>query len=981
MFKDSQYSQFIFTSRYARYIEKDHRRELWFETVKRYMDFIEDFLSEKYNFDLSLYREDLENSILNHEIMPSMRALMSAGPAAKKNHIALYNCLGGETLVTTLEYGIVPIRELVNLSVHVVDGDGNWTLSECKSYGYEDLYNINLASSGNGTFSIRATENHRWIDDSGEDVKTSDLQNGTRLANVRMPNRFNINENTSDYFKGVIHGIIYGDGTATYKGKGRSSKELFTDKICDSFVIRLCGQSKELIKYFEGYQRSYPKTYNGDPVVRINDAVFDLKSLPEDWVNDEYRLGFIRGWYAADGTVTTASHQVSIASTKKGMDWIYKFGPRYGFVPLNNNKYPEETNFGVRKEDLFRIEFDRRHLIQDDFILNYKKELFVPVTRRYGKVVSVEYSGYEEVFCFNVPTTHSFLLTKNILTRNCAFLPIDDVKSFDEEMAILMSGTGVGYSVETENIKHLPEIPEDFFESETTIIFDDSRLGWAKGYREFISLLLIGQIPKYDTSKLREAGARLKTMGGRSSGAGPLVELLEFTINTFKKAAGRRLSTLEAHDIACRVADIVVVGGVRRSALISLSDLNDDRMRDAKSGTWWKTHPYRRLANNSAVYEEKPNMGAFMKEWQSLYDSKSGERGIVSRKAIRRVIQNSNEFRERNFNNVARVRNFIDYVFGVNPCAEIILRPYQFCNLTSVQVYNDDTPDTLIRKIRLATILGTIQSCFTDFKYLKKKWKNNCEEERLLGVSLNGIYDNKFTNGESFNLGDDSEFKGFLESLKYEAIKTNIEMAKKIGIDSSVAITCVKPEGTSSALNGTSSGIHPAYSNYYIRYVRNDIKDPLTSFMIKEGFPYEIDAYDPKNEVCFKFPLKAGGNITRHNITAIKHLELWLKYQKYFCEHKPSVTISVKENEWLEVGAWVYKNFEWMSGVSFLPAEEGDTIYKQAPFTECDSKTYEDLLAIMPKYVDWMKLVEFEKEDSTTNTKELACSSSDGCFI
>ncbi len=391
--------------------------------------------------------------------------------------------------------------------------------------------------------------------------------------------------------------------------------------------------------------------------------------------------------------------------------------------------------------------------------------------------------------------------SNEIALYNCVFLPIDNVKSFDEEMAILMSGTGVGFSVESHNIKNLPEIPEDFFESETIIIFNDSRLGWAKGYREFISLLLIGQIPKWDVSNLRPAGARLKTMGGTSSGPEPLVDLLNFTINIFKKAAGRKLNSLEIHDIACKIGDIVVSGGVRRSALISLSDLNDIKMRDAKSGNWWQTNPYRRLSNNSAVYEEKPDISTFMTEWLSLYNSHSGERGIISREAIRNVIENSNFYRTNRINIPGyeiRTRDK-NYDWGVNPCCEIILRPYEFCNLTSVQIYEDDTPETLKRKIRLATILGTFQSCFTNFRYLNKKYKKNCDDERLLGVSLNGIFDNKYTNKkyflEEYEEFSQSKFYNFLESLKSEAIETNIKLAKDIGINSSVAITCVKPEG------------------------------------------------------------------------------------------------------------------------------------------------------------------------------------------
>lgn len=572
----------------------------------------------------------------------------------------------------------------------------------------------------------------------------------------------------------------------------------------------------------------------------------------------------------------------------------------------------------------------------------------------------------------------------HIAMYNCAYLPMDDAHSFDETIAIAMSGTGVGYSVETKNVKQLAELPDEFFESETTVIFNDSRTGWAKGYREFVSLLLIGQVPKYDVSKLRPAGARLKTMGGRSSGPEPLVDLLEFTVRLFKSAAGRRLTTLEVHDLTCKIGDIVVVGGVRRSAFISLSDLLDQLMRGAKSGNWYDTHGFRRLANNSAVYEEKPNIGVFMTEWLSLYNSHSGERGIISRPALKRVIENANDFRTLHSTNW-RLRDTA-HDFGCNPCSEIILRPYEFCNLTEVVVYADDTPETIKRKVRLATILGTFQSCFTKFKYINKKWQKNCEDERLLGVSLTGILDNKYTNGRQYledavMLRETSCLPVLLEELKLEAIETNAKYAEIIGIEQSVAITCVKPSGTSSSLNGTASGIHPRHSRYYIRYVRNDLKDPLTDCMIDSGFPFEKDAYDPANVTCFKFPIKVPDTaILKNSLTAVEHLDLWLTYQKYWCEHKPSITVSVREDEWLDVGAWVYKNFEWASGISFLPADEGTTVYKQAPYTTCTQEQYEALLAQMPKDFDWATLAQYENEDMTTGSQELACAAG-GCEV
>ena len=563
---------------------------------------------------------------------------------------------------------------------------------------------------------------------------------------------------------------------------------------------------------------------------------------------------------------------------------------------------------------------------------------------------------------------------------NCSYLPIDTTRSFDETIYILMLGVGEGFTVEFEDVNKLPELPDEFHHTDTTVIFEDSRIGWAKGYREFVSLLMNGQIAKYDLSKLRLKGARLKTFGGRSSGPDPLKDLLEFTKILFIKAAGRKLTTLDCHDLTCKIADIVVVGGVRRSALISLSDLSDEKMKIAKNGAWWKTNPQRRLANNSAVYEEKPEIGVFMREWLSLYDSKSGERGIFSRKAVKKIIEYSNKFRRDYFGEEVRIRD-PNYKFGVNPCSEIILRPYEFCNLTSVQVREYDTLETLSEKVRIATILGTIQSCLTKFKYLNKRWQRNCEDERLLGVSLNGIFDNSLMNGSQ---GEIFLIDALL-TLRKIAIKTNLEFSKLLGINSSVAITCVKPEGTTSAFNGTSSGLHPAHSEYYIRYVRNDKKDPLTQFMIDQGVSWEDDHYDPDNMICFKFPMKSAINaVCRKHITAISHLELWKLYQIHWCEHKPSVTISVKEDDWMKVGSWVYDNFEWISGVSFLPANESDHIYTQAPFTDCTKVEYDELLAQTPDYIDWGRLSEYEHEDMTTNAQTLACAGVDpnvGCFI
>ena len=548
---------------------------------------------------------------------------------------------------------------------------------------------------------------------------------------------------------------------------------------------------------------------------------------------------------------------------------------------------------------------------------------------------------------------------------NCSYVPVDNPRAFDETMYILMCGTGVGFSVERHNVEKLPIVNETMHDTDTVIKVGDSRPGWAKSLRELISLLYAGQIPKWDTSEVRPAGARLKTFGGRASGPAPLENLFNFCIKKFKGAAGRRLYPIECHDIMCKIGEVVVVGGVRRSALISLSNLNDDQMAHAKSGQWWdepQKNIYREgqraLANNSVAYKEKPQMGTFMREWLSLYESGSGERGIFNRQSAQKQAAKNG-------------RRDAEQDFGTNPCSEIILRPYQFCNLSEVVVRASDTQQTLTEKVRLATILGTFQSTLTDFKYLRKIWRNNTEEERLLGVSLTGIMDNAMMSGKSAHLG--KNIGATLNALKEQAISTNAAMADQLGIPQSVAITCVKPSGTVSQLVDSASGIHARHNPYYIRTVRGDNKDPITQFMISQGIPAEPDVTKPDSTTVFSFPMKAPtGAVCREDMSAIEQLELWLIYQQHWCEHKPSVTITVKEHEWMEVGAWVYEHFDEVSGISFLPFS--DYVYQQAVYQDISKEEYEEALSFMPKFIDWVKLQEFEKEDHTSGGRELACS-------
>jgi len=548
----------------------------------------------------------------------------------------------------------------------------------------------------------------------------------------------------------------------------------------------------------------------------------------------------------------------------------------------------------------------------------------------------------------------------NTCMYNCSYVAVDKPKRFDEAMFILLCGTGVGFSVERQYVQKLPEVPERLFKSETTIVVKDSKEGWAKAYRQLLALLWSGEIPQWDIGLVRPAGSRLKTFGGRASGPAPLVDLFNFTIDKFLNATGRKLSSIECHDIMCKIGEIVVVGGVRRSAMISLSNLSDDKMRYAKSGQWYVDYGHRALANNSVAYTDKPDAETFMREWTALIESKSGERGIFNRQASQKQAAKNG-------------RRDPDSDFGTNPCSEIILKNAQFCNLTECVIRATDNIEDIERKVKYATILGTIQSTYTKFPYLSKDWRDNTEEERLLGVSLTGIMDNPLMTSANAGLAKT------LEHLRNVAITTNAEWSERLGIPQSAAITCVKPTGTVSQLVDSASGIHARHSPYYIRTVRGDNKDPLTKFLIDQGVPNEPDVMKPDNTTVFSFPQKApAGAITRNDMTAIEQLEMWLTYQRHWCEHKPSITVSVRDSEWVSVGAFVYEHFDEMSGVSFLP--HSDHTYQQAPYQDCDKSDYDTLSSLMPKDIDWSKLSDYEQEDNTAGMQTMACSG-DVCEI
>ena len=630
---------------------------------------------------------------------------------------------------------------------------------------------------------------------------------------------------------------------------------------------------------------------------------------------------------------------------------------------MSNNYLPTDYQSFIHKSRYARwLDKEGRRETWGETVSRYMENIVYPLAGKDSYVKDIE----QAILSLDVMPSMRSLMTAgpaamrdNISMYNCSYIAVDNIVAFDEAMHVLMCGTGVGFSVERQYVQKLPEIPE-LFVSDTTIVVKDSKEGWAKALRQLIALLYSGEIAQWDVSLVRPAGARLKTFGGRASGPAPLIDLFNFTIKTFKDAQGRRLSSIECHDIMCKIGEVVVVGGVRRSAMISLSNLSDDRMRTAKSGAWWDNNPHRALANNSVAYSEKPDSLSFMREWMALVESGSGERGIFNREAAKKQAAKNG-------------RRDADHDFGTNPCSEIILRSGQVCNLTECVVRATDSIEDLERKVRIATILGTIQSTFTKFPYLRKLWQRNTEEERLLGVSLTGIMDNPLLT--TSNKGLDST----LEHLKSIAVATNATWAERLGIPVSTAISCVKPSGTVSQLVNSASGIHSRHSPYYIRTVRGDNKDPLTQFMMDQGIPHEPDVMKPDQTTVFSFPQKApDGAVCTKDTTAIDQLKMWLMYQRHWCEHKPSVTINVRPDEWLSVGAFVYEHFDEMSGVSFLPFHEHT--YQQAPYQDCSKTDYDTLLSCMPSSIDWEKLSEYEQEDNTAGSQTLACSG-DSCEI
>lgn len=947
----TQLQEYIHKSRYARWLTTENRREHWEETVQRYVDYFDNKFPH-------FPKEEIKNAILSLKTMPSMRALMTAGPALERDPIAGFNPVAGDTLVVTKELGNVPIKTLAGKSATVLNKNGDWTPATFKSYGVQPVTKVTLKLNSNTVKEVFATANHRWVLSDGTVVPTSALEQGNHIDFVTAPKA----QEDADYILGIRHGLVYGDGAMTKAHKRMKG-----------YHLRLCGTAKQdFLKYFTEYPIAYPPSAEGDPIIMLYDtfaATHALKELPSAQETDSYLLGFIRGWFGADGHVGKKNPQVSICCNAAGRDWLLQYSERAGFVIQSISTQPRTTNYGERTEDSFVLRISRSSFTDADVLSAEKQALVKPIQSCYS-VYSVEETGEaEEVFCAEVPVTNTFVLAGGLVTGNCSFVAIDDPRAFDEILYILMCGTGVGFSVERQYIAQLPIVGIDIgFTNgkpviqtkdklqpiDVTIVVEDSKQGWASAYRDLLKHLYAGEIPKWDVSLVRPAGAKLVTFGGRASGPDPLVDLFKFTIETFKQACGRKLTSIECHDLVCKIADIVVVGGVRRSALISLSNLSDDRMRLAKSGQWWVNDPQRALANNSATYTERPQTEIFLKEWMSLIESKSGERGIFNKHA---AIKKAESTGRRDASKIA----------GTNPCAEISLRSAGLCNLSEVVIRSTDTLEDLKHKVRIATIIGTYQSLLTDFKYIRPIWKQNQEDERLLGVSLTGIMDHPVLSKTQLLTNE------WLCQLKQVAINTNKEWADKLGIKPAAAITTVKPSGTVSQLVDSASGIHPRYSKHYIRTVRADKKDPLAQLMVSQGFPVE-DAFGKEDSTyVFSFPVEGPhSGVYRDDRTAIQQLEHYLMYQKHWSEHNVSNTIYVKEDEWLEVGAWVFKNFDDLAGVSFLP--HSNHSYKQAPYQECTESEYRALLAVMPSF-DWDALSEFEKDDATVNTKEYACTS------
>jgi len=950
--------KYIHLSKYARYLDAEKRRETWEETVDRYIQFLYDKIPN------SAVVMELKKAIISMDIAPSMRALMTAGPALERDNVSGFNPVVGTTKVLTKEFGYLPISALEDKEATVLNVNSKWTKAKFKCYGKQSIREVVLKKNSNTMHTMYCTGNHRWVDVDGNVLSTDQLKPGKGGTKIPFASyKRNVDTDSIDYKLGCVHGIVFGDGTTQY-----------SQKRVKGYMIRVCEDQEEFSKYFEFLPEvriSYPPSANGDPVIKLFSdfaKTHDLKDLPDyDNETEDYMVGFFRGWLAADCHVGKNSH-VSLCLSEEYANWFLKHSARWGYVAQSVRELGSKTNFGTRTRRTFTISIDRTSLTSEDFLIKRKRDKFIPLISKFCIDSVKELEIQEEVFCAEVPDTNTFVLERGLVTGNCAAIAINHPRCFDEIMYLLSCGCGVGFSVERQYINQLPDLPEELNESETVIKVKDSKIGWASAYKELISMLYSGNIPKWNLDAIRPAGSRLRTFGGRASGPEPLNALMSFTVRTFRVAVKenkRKLNSLEVHDVCCKIADAIVAGGVRRSACLSLSNLTDDRMRRSKVGDWYSVAPYRALANNSVAYTEKPDLDSFSKEWRNLYISKSGERGIVNKEALKAKAEScGREYKG-------------DYL--LNPCGEAILRDSGgLCNLTEIIVRPEDTLETLKEKVRLATILGTLQSTLTNFRYLRKVWKDNAEEERLLGVSLTGIMDHPVMSGHQRlwsvenpeDPGHMAEYtlEEVLKELREVAYATNKEWASKLGISPSKQLTLVKPSGTVSQLVSSSSGIHPRYARYYIRRVTQDSKDSLTGFLVDQGVPYVVSG----DKYIFSFYVAAPDNcVTTRGMSAMEQLELWLVYRDHWCDGNPSQTIYYSDNEYFAIAQWVWDHWDSIGGLSFFPRADGESVYENAPYEEITEDQYKQATEGFPS-IAWDTFV--EAEDTTTGMQELSCS-------
>ena len=942
---DLSMSRYIHLSKYSRWLEEEGRRETWDETVDRLGEF---WASSQPDVcirgtygdgpkQVNTVWEDVVEAVKNLEVMPSMRSLMTAGPALRRDHAAGFNCFSGDTKFLT-DKGYRRFSDFIDGDItKVLTKDGSFREATVRSFGSQRLQRVTLRPNkgpSNIRRSFKVTKDHRWITGRGE---TTSLQVGDSIPFIgRRPNK---TELAKEY---LLRGLLFGDGTLDKRGRAR---------------IRLCGTKSKYLHLFEEFgdcSIMHPPSFHGDPLVVFHAGVLtDCKELPTHCKDLDALSAWLLGYLYADSCDEKGSMVLS-SQSQEAIEFVENIAPICGLaVTGKSTSTVLETNFGKRKSPLMKITLREN-------------------TKFY--VTNIEDLYDDEVFCVVEPKTKTFTLEHGVLTGNCAAIAVNHPRVFDEIFYLLMCGCGVGFSVERQYTNELPKVAEEFHDTDTTIDIKDSKLGWAKGLKELIALLYNGDIPIWDLSSVRPEGSRLRTFGGRASGPEPLDALFRYTVRLFCRAAGRRLNSLECHDLICKIADTVIVGSVRRSACISLSNLTDDRMRRAKNGEWYLTNPQRMLANNSVAYTEKPDLISYLKEFRNLYQSKAGERGIVNKEALRDKAEGCGREYEG------------DYL--LNPCGEAILRDSGgMCNLTEVVVRSDDTLEDLKRKVKYATILGTLQSTLTEFRYLRSIWKTNQEEERLLGISLTGIMDHTVMSNKAPTISDYyvekwAEGMGWcLEDILYQlkgvARETNSRWAELLGIPASKQLTLVKPSGTVSQLCGTSSGIHPRFAPFYLRRVTQDNKDPMTEMMKSQEIPYVVRG----EKTIFSFPIKSpDGSIVARDMGAMQQLELWKIYRDYWCDGNPSQTIYYTDDEFLEVQSWVWKNWDSIGGLSFFPLD--DYIYDKdaQPYLEITEEEYEEYLKDFPEEIDWATLSNFEYEDGTSSPQEFACAG-DNCEL